>query len=225
MRANGSGGSVQGGVDLALRQAEVLHDQARKAGDDLGRWIEARDAARSVELLGDDARDEATQLRVAEFVRNVKSDAAAAENDRTLLDGLIDIRSAKEDDDDGSITDADYAEAFRKDGIDVAALPPAEAGARIKARPPRSPPRWPRHWMIGRWCGAIAGKIELALIASSRRLVWPIRTPGAINSAIWSAPPRPSSGSKPYGRWPCRRDRKASPGEPQSPGRGLARSR
>ena len=33
------------------------------------------------------------------------------------------------------MTDADYADAFREAGIDVASLPPAEAGAKIEARP------------------------------------------------------------------------------------------
>ena len=53
-----------------------------------------------------------------------------------LLDRLVDIRSAEADDPDGSETDAAYAEAFREAGIDLASLPPAEAGAKIKARPP-----------------------------------------------------------------------------------------
>ena len=49
---------------------------------------------------------------------------------------LVDIRSAKADDPDGSETDAAYAGAFHDAGLDLAALPPAEAGAKIKARPP-----------------------------------------------------------------------------------------
>ena len=60
----------------------------------------------------------------------------AAQRDKTLLDRLVDIRSAEADDPDGSDTDAAYAEAFREAGIDVAKLPAAEAGAMIKARPP-----------------------------------------------------------------------------------------
>ena len=47
---------------------------------------------------------------------------------------MIDIRSAEADDQDGSATDAAYADAFREAGIDLASLPPAEAGAKIKAR-------------------------------------------------------------------------------------------
>ena len=150
-------------VDIALREAEALHERARKAGDDLGRWIEARDAARSVELLRADARDEATRRRVTDFVRNVTTEAAAAENDRKLLDRLIDIRSAKEDDEDGSITDANYAEAFRKAGIDVVALPPDEAGARSRARPDcgrRGP---------GRGTGRLGGRATLPAARRSGR--------------------------------------------------------
>ena len=44
--------------------------------------------------------------------------------------------SAEADDPDGSVTDAAYADAFREAGIDLASLPPAEAGAKIRARPP-----------------------------------------------------------------------------------------
>ena len=65
----------------------------------------------------------------------VQAGLDGAERDRRLLDRLVDIRSAKADDPDGSATDAAYADAFRDAGIDLAALPPAEAGARIKARP------------------------------------------------------------------------------------------
>jgi eukaryotic-like serine/threonine-protein kinase len=38
-------------VDLALRQAEILHGQANQAGGDPARWVAARDAAHSVERL------------------------------------------------------------------------------------------------------------------------------------------------------------------------------
>ena len=68
--------------------------------------------------------------------REIQAGLDAARRDKTLLDRLVDIRSAEADDPDGSITDPDYAEAFRDAGIDLAGLPPAEAGAKIKARPP-----------------------------------------------------------------------------------------
>jgi serine/threonine-protein kinase len=124
-------------VDLALREAEILYDQARQAGDDQSRWIEARDAARSVERVLADARDEAIRRRVTGLAREVTSQAGAAGDDRKLLDKLIDIRSAQADDPDGSVADADYAAAFREAGLDVTALPSAEAAARMTARPAR----------------------------------------------------------------------------------------
>ncbi len=122
-------------VDLALREAEVLHDQAKQAGDDLARWSAARDAAHAVERLLADARDQTTRQRVTDFAQSVTAVATAAENDQKLLSKLIDIRSANGDDPDGSASDAAYADAFREAGVDLATLPPAEAGARIKARP------------------------------------------------------------------------------------------
>jgi serine/threonine-protein kinase len=125
----------QSRVDLALREAEVLHDEAERAGDDLARWGKAREAAHAVERLLADASDQATRQRVAVLVQSVTAEAQTAEADQKLLEKLIDIRSAKEDDPDGSATDAAYAAAFREAGIDVAALPPAEVGARIKSRP------------------------------------------------------------------------------------------
>ena len=84
-------------------------------------------------VAGADA--EAVQ-QLAALRAEVQAGAEAADRDRTLLDKLVDIRSAKADDIDGSATDAAYAVAFRDAGLDLATLPPSEAGARIKARPP-----------------------------------------------------------------------------------------
>jgi eukaryotic-like serine/threonine-protein kinase len=124
----------QAQVDLALREAEVMRASALQAGDDLVRWLAAREAARAVERLLGDARDQATRQRVRVLLESVTAAAQTAENDHTLLDKLIDIRSAKEDDPDGSDSDLAYAAAFREAGIDVAAVPPAEAGNRVKTR-------------------------------------------------------------------------------------------
>ncbi len=125
----------QARVDLALREAEVLRGAAEQAGSDLARWRAAREAAHAVERLLADARDLPTRRLVAALVESVTAAARTAEDEQRLLEKLIDIRSATEDDPDWSATDAAYAAAFREAGIDVAALPPAEAGARINARP------------------------------------------------------------------------------------------
>jgi serine/threonine-protein kinase len=121
-------------VNQALSQVEFLYADARRAGDDLARWVEARDAARAVEQLLADVRDKPTQRRLTDLVREVTEATATAENDQKLLAKLIDIRSARADDPDGSTTEADYARAFQEAGIDLATLPPGESGAQIKAR-------------------------------------------------------------------------------------------
>ena len=87
--------------------------------------------------VGEDAtsRDRLLAMRT-----EVQAGLDGAERDRTLLDRLVEIRSAKADDSDGSRTDAAYAEAFRDAGIDLAKLAPAKAAAKIKARPPSAVP-------------------------------------------------------------------------------------
>ena len=55
---------------------------------------------------------------------------------RTLMDRLVDIRSAEADDRGGWTTDPAYADAFREAGLDVAALSAEEAAKRIQDRPP-----------------------------------------------------------------------------------------
>jgi len=112
-----------------------LGDEAERAGDDLARWLTAREAAKAAERLLADVPDEPTRSRMTALVRNVTEATTVAENDQKLLARLIDIRSARADDYDGSGTDAAYADAFREAGIDMAVLPPAEAGAKIQARP------------------------------------------------------------------------------------------
>ena len=63
------------------------------------------------------------------------TEARAAEDDQKLLARLVDIRVAKSDDPDGSVTDAAYAEAFRKPGSTSMFSRPTEPGPR--SRPAR----------------------------------------------------------------------------------------
>jgi serine/threonine-protein kinase len=121
-------------IDRAVNRAEVLYAEAQQAGDDPARWITACDAAQAVEGLLIDAPDEPTGRHMTALVRDVTQAAVAAENDQKLLAKLVDIRSAKADDPDGSMADMDYANAFAEAGIDTAALSPAEVGAKIRGR-------------------------------------------------------------------------------------------
>ncbi len=68
--------------------------------------------------------------------REAEAAALAARRDRTLLDQLVDIRSAEADDRGGFGTDAAYADAFRAAGLDVAGMPASELAAKIRSRPP-----------------------------------------------------------------------------------------
>jgi serine/threonine-protein kinase len=125
----------QSQLELAVREAEILHAEAKQAGGDLARWGKARESAHAIERLLADARDEPTRRRINSLVESVTAAALGAEKDQKLLDKLIDIRSAKTDDRGGWATDAAYAGVFREAGIDVSSLPPTDAGAKLKARP------------------------------------------------------------------------------------------
>ncbi|MFI5457815.1 MAG: tetratricopeptide repeat protein [Isosphaerales bacterium] len=121
--------------ELAYHETQALNRQAERAGDDLSRWIAAGDAARAAQRLLPDAPDDATRSSGASFLTTVITACDMARRDQELLSKLVDVRSAQDNDLDGSTTDAAYAEAFREAGIDVEALAPEEAGAKIRARP------------------------------------------------------------------------------------------
>ena len=74
--------------------------------------------------------------RLLAWCTQIQAGLDADERDKTLLERVaIAIRAAEADDPDGSITDHDYAEAFR--GRARFRQPgKGEAGAKIKARPP-----------------------------------------------------------------------------------------
>jgi serine/threonine-protein kinase len=121
-------------VELALNETTLLRDQALKAPDDLSRWQGAREAIKRVEVaLGDDGNAQA-RLRLDDLRREVEIGAAAAGRDRELLDALAEIRSGHLGAKPG-VTDVAYAEAFRRAGIDIDRLTPAEAAAQLRARP------------------------------------------------------------------------------------------
>jgi tetratricopeptide (TPR) repeat protein len=125
-----------------LGEARPLCDQARAHAEDPARWLVALTAIRRVDDVlgtgtGISSGDAAEARRQSRALRGeVQAGLDAAEGDRRLVDRLVDIRSARGDDPNGSATDLAYADAFTQWGIDLAALAPAEAGAKIRARPP-----------------------------------------------------------------------------------------
>jgi serine/threonine-protein kinase len=117
--------------ERVVGHAVTLRDQAVAHPEDVSRWQVALVAVEQAEV-GDDAT---ARDRLVTMHSEIKAGLAAAERDRTLLDRLVEIRSAEADDPGGSATDAAYAAAFREAGIDLVRLTPAEAGAKIMARP------------------------------------------------------------------------------------------
>ncbi len=121
-------------VELTLNEATLLHNQAVKAPEDLSRWQAAEEAIRRVEVaLGDDGNAQA-RLRLGDLRREVETGIGAARRDRELLDALAEIRSGHLGLKPG-VTDMAYAEAFRRAGIDLDILTPADAATRLRARP------------------------------------------------------------------------------------------
>ena len=119
-------------TDRVVGQAVTLRDQALDQPEEISRWQVALAAIHQAEAAG----DQGAAPRLQALRTEVQAGLDAARRDKTLLEHLADIRSAEADDPDGSVTDHDYADAFSEAGIDLASLPPEEAGAKMKARPP-----------------------------------------------------------------------------------------
>jgi tetratricopeptide (TPR) repeat protein len=122
-------------VERLLGEARLLRDQAGAEADDVARWEKARDALSRAESDLADQTDPNVRATVQALRSDVQVGLDTAVADRTLLATLVDIRSARADDPDGSATDASYVDAFRAAGIDPDALDPSSAGARIGAKP------------------------------------------------------------------------------------------
>ena len=122
--------------DRALRDVEIRKAEAEIAGDDPAKWATAREAARRVEQILDDARDGAARARVAALVADVKQKAGAPATDRKLLDQLAEIRDTL-DEVPYEQTDGAYAAAFRAARLVIDGPSPEETGRVIARRPAR----------------------------------------------------------------------------------------
>src|SRR5262249_3653682 len=121
-------------VDLALSEATLLRDQARAAGADLERWDAASEAIERAELALGEGGDARARSKLDELRRERRAATAGLRRDRELLATLAENRSIFFEV--GPVeSDRTTVEAFRRAGLDVDALTPAEAAARIKARP------------------------------------------------------------------------------------------
>jgi serine/threonine-protein kinase len=158
-------------VVLLTREANVLCAQARAQADDPARWRAAAEALNRLEAtLGDSPASAVRGIRDG-LRAEVQRGLARAEADRTLLQHLVDIRSASADDSDGSATDAAYAAAFAAAGLDVDTLGPSEAGARIGRRPRSVAEAMVAaldHWTEVRRYWAAKGSGWMKLVAAAR---------------------------------------------------------
>ena len=106
-------------IDRVVGRAATLRDQAAANPDDFARWRVALVAVEEAEAAG----HANAAARLFALRTEIQAGLDAAQRDRALLDHLVDIRSAENDDPDGAATDAAYADAFREAGIDLATLP------------------------------------------------------------------------------------------------------
>jgi tetratricopeptide (TPR) repeat protein len=120
---------------LALREVNLLRGQAQAdpEGDPV-KWHAALQAVKRAEDLLGPLIDAASQCRVRELAEQLGLATQTADGDAALLREAVDIRSAWKDLGHAA-SDAAYARAFRNAGIDVDALGPEAAGAKIKSRP------------------------------------------------------------------------------------------
>jgi eukaryotic-like serine/threonine-protein kinase len=114
-------------VELVVGQAVTLRDQAQASPDDLARWQVALAAVQQAEAAGDPA----AAPRLLALHTEIQGGLDAAQRDKLLVDRLVEIRSSAADDETGAATEAGYVRAFRDAGLDLASLPPAQAGAQI----------------------------------------------------------------------------------------------
>jgi eukaryotic-like serine/threonine-protein kinase len=121
-------------VAQAIGEVTTRRELALAKPEDVSPWRVALASLGQAEGVA--VGDPGAMRQLAALREELQAGVDAAERDKVLLDRIVDIRSATYDDPDGSETEAKYAEAFREARLDLSVLTPAEAGAKIKARPP-----------------------------------------------------------------------------------------
>jgi eukaryotic-like serine/threonine-protein kinase len=119
-----------------LARLSTLRDQALDHPDEPARWRAALVAVGPAATVLGPTASRASQRRFSLLRAEIESAVAAADRDGVLLDQIVDIRSSRDDDPDGSVRDSAYADAFRAAGLDVLTLSAADFAARLRARPP-----------------------------------------------------------------------------------------
>ena len=130
-------------VDEALADVSRLWGEAKAApAGEMDRWGEALSAAKRAQgLLAQGEANAMLEDRVSGLLAQLERERAAAALksariavDRALLVDLESIRGKRADDGDEKRTDADYAAAFQKAGLDLDKTEPAESGKWLAAR-------------------------------------------------------------------------------------------
>ena len=130
-------------VDMALADAARLRGEAQSAPPgDRARWTEAFSAAKRAEgLVAQGEADAPMRGRVTALLAQIDRERAAAatkarelEADRLLLEELESVRGNRAEHLDVKRADAEYADAFRKAGLDVDSSEPPESGEWLAAR-------------------------------------------------------------------------------------------
>jgi tetratricopeptide (TPR) repeat protein len=153
-------------VQDALARATELREQARSPAGGPGQWAEARAVARRAEALAEDGQvGPELAERVAALLRKLEEE----EKDRRMVAELDGIRlrqaEVKGQQFDTRAAGPRYAEAFRRYGVDVEALPEAEAARRVRGSAIREAllaalDHWA--WSTG---GKGAGPVKLSAVA------------------------------------------------------------
>ena len=190
-----------------IDQVTTLQQHAVAQPEDIRRWKVALAAVEQADTAGDPK----TKAQLVALRNQIQAGLAAAQRDKALLDRLVDIRSAKEDDRYGSATDAAYAGAFRDAGIDLVALPPAQVGAKIQARP--STVAVSLSAALDDWAAVRAtdAATEPAQHGWPRPPAPPTPTRGATDSATPWTPLSPTSASTPCTCWSAQLNLKRYP--------------
>ncbi len=124
-------------LNAALQEFTMLESQARSdPGGDVAKWHAAVESIRRAESNLGPFADVESRRNVTALYNQVVEAEADAKADQSLLRAIVDIRSARADDADGSQSDQAYAVEFRAAGIDVDALGARPSAALITNRPP-----------------------------------------------------------------------------------------
>jgi len=121
-------------AELALSEATVLCDQAKKKPEDVAKWLAAAKGVHEATRALAEAGGQEIAERLALLRGEVQAGLEAARRDRALFDAVANVRSSKQDLRHAG-ADAAYAQAFREAGLDIDGDSPDQVGAKLHFRP------------------------------------------------------------------------------------------